>query len=77
MEKRSRKWWALTERQRRHDKSVKRQAWANAPRDYRYYNFVKPWKAQCRSVLAKAVVTGDLDGMMFPLFKKDANYTYW
>ena len=77
MKKRSKKWWALTERRRRHDKSVKRQKRANAPKFYKRCYFIKPWKARCRAILVKAIVNDDLDDMSFPLFKKDANYTYW
>lgn len=77
MKKRNKKWWALTEKQRRHDKSVGCQAWANAPRWYKHVECVKPWKVQCKAVMSKAFITGDFDGMVFPVFKKDANYNWW
>lgn len=78
MKKRSKKWWALTERQRRHDKSVKRSGWfRSVPWDYRHYQFVVPWRARCKAELKKAVRDGDFENVCFPPFKKDAGWTYW
>jgi hypothetical protein len=78
MKTRSKKWWALTEKQRRHDRSVGRTGYfRNAPRYYRYTYCVKPWKAKCKAAMTRAIVTGDYENMVFPPFRKDAAWNYW
>jgi hypothetical protein len=89
MEKRSRKWWALTKEQRRHDKSVKHQAWRNADRDFRMTYCVRPWKTECSLIMKNASANGGLTCLAdaesnqrlyehaFPKFMKDANWYYF
>lgn len=74
--KQSKKRWAFTEKQKRHDKRPRR-AWLSVPRDYRRNHFVIPWKRKSKAILIHSVMKDDLENIQFPIFKKDAGYTYW
>lgn len=75
--RRSRKAWARTEYHRRKDKSVKRITWwNNAPHWYRHLYYVKPFRRKCNEI-TRALADHEPDEMVFPLFKKDACWTWW
>lgn len=88
MEKTSRKWWALTKEQRRHDKSVKHQGRRHADKDFRRVCCVLPWKTQCSLILKNAKANGGLACLAdaedcgiyehsFPRYMKDADWYYF
>ena len=77
MAKQSKKWWALTEYQRRKDKSIKKICLLTVPSEYRRIHFEVPYKRKCKSILRKAVRDMDFEELSFPINKQDAGYTYW
>lgn len=79
MKKRSKKWWALTAKQRRHDKSVSfnRRHYYHAPRWFRRERYILPWKAQCKEVLRRAILDDDLENVLFPVFKENADWDWF
>ena len=76
MKNRSKKWWALTDRQRRSDRGTTRAGYYNAPASYRRERAEQYW-SECHTIFQKAVKNDDFDDLVFPIYRKDAAWYYW